>query len=65
MYSIIVTFIDGKTEEFIGNFTVEGAFIRINYDHDNDKKTPQHTTVYPASRIKEVNCAVIQSGVRR
>ena len=64
MYEIMVTFIDGEKRKFIGNFTIEGAFIRINYDHDNNKKTPQHTSVFPVHYISEINCEVIQSGIR-
>ena len=64
MFEITVTFIDGEVKKFMGNFIIEGAFVRINYDHDNDKKTPQHTTIYPVHYISEINCEVIQSGVR-
>lgn len=64
MYKITVTFIDDSVKEFIGNYIIEGAFIRINYDHDINKKTPQHTTVYPVHYISQIDSEVIQSGIK-
>ena len=64
MYEITVAFMNGEEKIFIGNYTLEGSFVRINHDHDNDKRTPQHTTVYPASMIKTIDSKVIQSGMR-
>lgn len=65
MYDIEVYFSDGSVKEFKGNFVIEGSFIRINYDHDADKRTPQQTTVYPVHLISRIECEVIQSGVRK
>ena len=61
MNKIIVVFIDGTEKTFMGNYTLEGAFIRINHDHDLDKKTPNHTTVYPYTQIKSVESIVNQN----
>ena len=64
MYEITIAFESGEVKKFKGNFIIEGSFIRINYDHDDSKKTPQRTAVYPAHMIVYIDCEVIQSGVR-
>lgn len=63
MYEILIQFETGETKRFKGNFIIEGSFVRINFDHDNDKKTPQRTAVYPSHVIMYMDCEVIQSGV--
>ena len=65
MYNIEVYFLNGDVKEFKGNFILEGFFIRINYDHDDDKRTPQQTVIYPAHMINRIESEVIQSGVRK
>ena len=65
MYDIKVYFLNGDIKEFKGNFIIEGFFIRINYDHDADKQTPQRTVVYAAHMINHIESEVIQSGIKK
>lgn len=66
MYTIYVYFAeDSNPLIYQGNFIIEGGFVRINYDHDENKKTPQRTIVYPMTKIDHIDCAVIQNGVGR
>lgn len=64
MYEITVNLVNNRHIVYRGNFIIEGSFVRINYDHDENKKTPQRTIVYPAHLIESIDCEVIQSGVR-
>lgn len=65
MFEINVIFIDDSIKKYFGNFVLEGSFVRINYDHDENKRTPQRTIVIPAHGIKMIDCEVIQSGVSK
>ena len=46
-----------------GNYTIEGSFIRINYDHDSNAKTPQRTIIFPSWAILSIQSKVNQNKV--